>query len=99
MNAYKPGFAVRYGDHGSFHERGFWITFDNGHTVSVQFGTGNYCENRDGNAKESKDAEIAAWDADGDWIHVKGFDYFGDDVLARQSPEAVVRFISAVSQL
>ena len=27
--------------------RGFQITFENGYTVSVQFGKGNYCENYD----------------------------------------------------
>lgn len=51
--------------------KGFQITFDNGWTVSVQFGPGNYCENRneslsfytdiDHRNAVSRDAEIAAW--------------------------------------
>ena len=49
--------------------RGFQITFDNGWTVSVQFGSGNYCNNRDLHAllhgksafPECENAEIAAW--------------------------------------
>jgi len=47
--------------------KGFQVTFDNGWTVSVQFGPGNYCENRDLSLLrsvedcESSTAEIAAW--------------------------------------
>lgn len=32
-----PGFSIT-------HASGFRITFDNGYTISVQFGIGNYCE-------------------------------------------------------
>ena len=71
--------------------KGFQMTFANGWTVSVQFGPGNYCENRNINMmitaeqeqfagkkaiagnKGSIDAEIAAWDKDGNWHN------FGDD--------------------
>ena len=56
--------------------KGFQITFDNGILVSVQFGSGNYCENyfkhlepnwfygkeRQERIWSSKDAEIAVWD-------------------------------------
>ena len=51
--------------------KGFHVTFENDVTVSVQFGYGNYCENRDEYEKlgglhipefvESADAEIAIW--------------------------------------
>ena len=54
--------------------KGFHITFENGVTVSVQFGYGNYCENRDHpdgfglkNA-ESNDAEVAVWTKSKRWI-------------------------------
>ena len=30
----------------TFAKKGFQVTFDNGFTVSVMFGAGNYCENR-----------------------------------------------------
>lgn len=45
--------------------RGFHMTFENGLTVSVQFGPGNYCENHDamdfsiGKIWSSKNAEVA----------------------------------------
>jgi hypothetical protein len=46
-------------DHG---HRGFQLTFANGYTISVQWGTGNYCEARhDQNTKESPNAEVAVW--------------------------------------
>lgn len=54
--------------------KGFHITFDNGVTVSVQFGWGNYCDNysiredSDAYMLESKNAEIAIWDKNEDWI-------------------------------
>ena len=57
----------------STYNRGFHLTFENGITISVQFGTGNYCERRDfhstmdvdlkNTTTKSKDAEIAIWDA------------------------------------
>ncbi len=46
--------------------KGFQITFANGLMLSVQFGSGNYCKNRDINyrrpAPDSPDAEIAVID-------------------------------------
>ena len=63
--------------------KGFKMTFANGWTVSVQFGGYNYCQYYDhpsgaGYHGPSKDAEIAAWDKDGNWYdfgndHVKGY--------------------------
>ena len=50
--------------------KGFHITFDNGWTVSVQFGPGNYCDNYDENdhekagAQGSTTAECAVWGPD-----------------------------------
>lgn len=44
--------------------KGFQIDFPNGYTVSVMFGEGNYCENRDkpsGTSTESRNAEIVVW--------------------------------------
>ncbi len=50
--------------------KGFHITFENGYTVSVQFGPGNYCDNHDkeigrddGSSGEtgSTTAECAVW--------------------------------------
>jgi len=60
--------------------KGFSITFENGNTVSVQWGPGNYCnpEHSDGrNAPhdapmktrtwKAQNAEVAAWDSEGAW--------------------------------
>ena len=54
--------------------KGFTMEFDNGNTISVQFGVGNYCQNRDGEPKHySIDAEIAIWNIKGDMYN------FGED--------------------
>ena len=65
--------------------KGFQLTFENGITISVQFGSGNYCERKNLNASyksemlneqdiiESLDAEIAIWDEDDNWFN------FGSD--------------------
>ena len=68
--------------------KGFQLTFENGWTISVQFGYGNYCDNNrhpDGwdfskkqEVTQSSDAEIAIWDANGEWYNfgsgtVKGY--------------------------
>jgi len=81
--------------------KGFQITFENGCTVSIQFGTGNYCEKRSFDAKygseklndmwESPNAEIAAWDKDNNW-HCFG----QDTVEGHQSPEQVLAFINQI---
>ena len=65
-------------------QKGFHLTFDNGITLSTQFGPGNYCEHnptpmdfeppdldapREEDVNwESKDVEIAIWDSDRTWI-------------------------------
>lgn len=47
---------------------GFQLTFANGLTISVQFGRGNYCNNRQCQPNPSKcsNAEVAIWDANDD---------------------------------
>ena len=68
-------------------KKGVHITFENGYTVSVQFGPGNYCENYDADmmdtsgesaAKGSKTAECAVWGSDGNMIEHPMFE--GDTV-------------------
>lgn len=84
--------------------KGFQMTLANGHTVSVQFGPGNYCDNPDRGdiAKEqeyllgrngycnSNNAEFLAWDAN------------GQDVCKTEgwlSPEQIMERIAAVAAL
>lgn len=78
--------------------KGFQMTFENGWTVSVQFGGGNYCANRGGPIPSVKDeecstAEIAAWDADGNWHD------FGDDMVdGWKTADEVAKFISRIQR-
>ena len=56
--------------------KGFHITFENGYTVSVQWGAGNYCDNYNPEDKdfsfkkpaESNTAELAAFDSKGEFV-------------------------------
>ena len=80
------------------------MTFENGWTISVQFGYGNYCENHhhpegwDFSTKhelvKSGDAEIAIWDNKGEW-----WDFGGDTVKGECTADAVAFWISQVSQM
>lgn len=70
---------------------GFHMTFDNGWTISVQFGSGNYISDR-GHDGHSADAEIAAWGPDGEWYRFE--DSNDDQVLGWQSPDQVLRWMN-----
>ena len=81
--------------------RGFQVTYANGWTVSVQFGHGSYCANRDYNqpfeheeAQESVNAEIAAWDKNGIWHK---FDDEGDTVDGWKTPDEVLEFMNMIA--
>ena len=54
---------------------GIQMTFENGNTISIQFGYGNYCDNRSESQMHCKNAEIAIWDKDGIWHN------FGNDTV------------------
>lgn len=78
---------------------GFSMTFENGWTISVQFHAFAYCERKqipanweeDKNPAESPDAEIAIWDAEGNW-----YDFGSDEVLGYQTPDEVADWIAKV---
>ena len=63
------------GIHGN---RGMHMTFDNGLTISIQIGKGNYCSNRDLCAEPNAEmkqtstkcnnCEIAIWNEEGKWF-------------------------------
>ena len=90
--------------------KGFHITFENGYTVSVQFGAGNYCDNYkepiESMAKNlvdsrgqvsSSDAEVGVWQADGGLIEMPDFD--GDRVGGWRTPDQVLELLNwAASQ-
>jgi hypothetical protein len=79
---------------------GFHITFENGWTVSVQFGRGNYCANRNPDGATDPDpippsanAEVAAWDAQRDWYRFAD----GDTTLGYMTPTAVLAFMNEIA--
>jgi len=79
--------------------KGFHITFDNGWTVSVQFGAGNYCDHYGSlefgkSAEPSTTAEIAAWDSVGKW-----YEFETDSVKGYCSPAEVLAFINLIAKL
>jgi len=84
----------------STENKGFQITFQNGWTISVQFGKGNYCEvgyigEYGGEMKKlrhySKDAEIAIFKGE-EWYN------FGTDTVSGYcEPKEVAEWISKVS--
>lgn len=82
-------------------KKGFAITFENGWTISVQFGWGNYCDNHnhpdrwnynDGPVVESTNAEIAIWDKNNKWYEFSN----GDTVQGYLSSDEVAKWIETV---
>ncbi len=71
--------------------KGFQISFNNGYTVSVQFGGGTYCSNRDlpygEKVPPSDTAETALMTKDG------FVEYQGDDVQGHMSPSDVLKLM------
>jgi hypothetical protein len=51
---------------------GIQMTFANGNTISIQFGFGNYCKNKNQSKDNCKDAEIAIWNAANEWHNFEG---------------------------
>jgi len=88
--------------------KGFHITFNNGYCISVQFGVGNYCENKDfviGNLeafnaeagkKGSRDCEIAIFDPQNNMIHVEEW---GDEVKGWVTPNELLEWMEYTSKL
>lgn len=95
MRKQKPGFKITQG-------KGFWVTFANGYTVSVQFGGGSYSDNyddeigdepyRQSGAKGSGTAECAVWGPDGNMI-----DRWEDTVSNRSTPAEVLELMNWAS--
>ncbi len=81
--------------------KGFQITFSNGFTASVQFGYGNYCENKHDDTQQfhlgytythdvkCANAEVAFWHKDQDGM---------DEPHGWIEPDAVAAFLLNVSQ-
>jgi hypothetical protein len=85
--------------------KGFQIKFENGNTISVQWGPANYCspthdEGRgaayDAPAQtgtwSSETAEVAAWNSNCDWHN-----FGGDTVNGWLTPKEVIEFMTFVA--
>lgn len=77
--------------------KGFHMTFENGWTVSVQFGYGNYCANRSigryrDEVPDCVNAEIAAWNENHEW-----YQFESDIVRGYVSADEVAVFIAEIA--
>lgn len=91
---------------------GFQMTFENGWTISVQWGYGNYCANRDKKGSfPCPDAEIAAWPngkvSDNvrvlceHWFDFGGYgegeDYYPEHVKGWCKPDEVLKYMNMIA--
>lgn len=79
--------------------KGIQFKLENGYTVSVQWGSGNYCDNYHHRLKgvgermpDSTTAETAIFNSDNQFINYKG-----DDVQAHQTVEDVIKTLALVA--
>ncbi len=92
--------------------RGFQLKLQNGVTISVQFGPGNYCEHyedldinsfekvRISEIWQSNNAEIAAWDSFGHWFNFQAKKFNDDcDPLRNQSVSDFIEWLNYLNQL
>jgi hypothetical protein len=86
--------------------KGFHLEFENGFTISVQIGYGNYCENynldnaiaveRTPRKMECKNAEIAIWDKNGNWVTKDFIKDLDDDVVGYIEADEIADLIYKV---
>ena len=82
--------------------KGFGITFQNGFTISVQWGTMNYCEKKNLGADGDEEMKTKRWESRTAEIAVfndKGIVPVGenDDVIGWLTPNEVAKAIEIVS--
>ena len=77
---------------------GSHYTFDNGITLSVQAGIGNYSTPREdhSSADDYSSFEIAMWDKDGEWVTQDIVPGHNDDVVGYVSRENIDEIISLI---
>lgn len=99
------GFRITFG-------KGFHIKFANGYKVSVQWGIGNYCDNRCSGdefagvesfravgEKGSPTAECAVFDPKGAFMEGGPDGDWGDDVKGYMTPDEVLELMNKVAKL
>ena len=86
---------------------GFQVTFDNGWTISVQWGPGGYCDKRmksldvEVDGMKSRNAEIAAWNEDDIWWDF-GTQSPSEDGTSTQpyvKPDELIGYIQEISSI
>ena len=87
--AFKTTIEIGYHD-------GFQMTFENGCTISVQFGKHTYSD------QGKTTAEVAAWDDKGNWFIFNEGKWveieYSSDVMSRQTAGEVAKLIYTLSQ-
>jgi len=80
--------------------KGFHITFENGWTVSVQFGWGNYCDNYDNPVEEVRELGKKQYQSDTAevWAWNLKEEKYPKDPLGYQTPKEVLAFINKISR-
>ena len=100
--SFKVGLQISQG------RQGFSITFENGWTVSIQFGGTNYCslKNLDYESlseiskfpsHQSEDAEIAVFNDKGEWATHRMYAELGDDVKGYVGPNEIADLLYSVA--
>ena len=82
-----PGFSITQGV-------GFHMTFENGWTLSVQFGPHHYCDSKNTWESSSSNAEVAVFNPKGAFTTLSN----GDNVLGCQTPAQVLALMNEVSK-
>ena len=81
--------------------KGFAMTFDNLFTISVQYGTGNYCEKKNLGADGGEEMKTPRWESRTAEIAVykdeKFIDIGDDTVIGWLTPNEVAKVIEIVS--
>ena len=69
------------------YNNGFHMVFENGYTISVQFGKGNYSD------QGETTAEVAAWGPDRKWVKLSEY----DDVRGWCTPNEVLEIMNQIA--
>lgn len=75
---------------------GLQMTFNNGFSISIQFGAGNYCENRNCSKDNSKNVEVAIFDKNDNFYRLESMT---DDVVGYVSMDGLADYIQQVKNL
>ena len=75
---------------------GFCVEYENGYSVSVQFGYGNYCDNYNGGVDKPKTAECAVI-LEGEFCQID--ETWSDSVKGHMTAEQVTELMCQVMKL